>query len=374
LTSTSLIALNDFRRLWDDVGQEALASMERVGASGWYVLGAEVAEFERELAGFCRRRFTVGCGSGLDAIEIGLRALSLTPGERVLTTPLSAFATTLAIVRAGGVPVFVDVDACGLLDLELAEKCLADRTDIRHCVPVHLYGRTLDLEVLRQLRERFDLRIVEDCAQAIGAPVGDRAVGDAGQLAALSFYPTKNLGALGDAGAVLTDVEDLREACYALRDYGQTAKYEHSVCGLNSRLDEIHAAVLRSAFLRRLDGWNARRRVIAQAYLEGITHPGVAALPPTEACNWHLFPVRVDPARRADFQRHLATVGIQTGIHYPGLITGQPALARTSFEVHGTLERALALADSEVSLPIHPYLTDDEVGRVIRAVNAWGPS
>ena len=203
------ILLNDFRRQWSMIAEEVLDATRHVGESGWYVLGASVTGFEADLAGFAGRHHAVGVANGLDAIEIALRSLGLKPGQKVLTTPLSAFATTLAIYRAGGVPVYVDTDAYGLLNFDLAEQALRADPDIRFCVPVHLYGHALDLKRLAILRAEHDLHVVEDMAQALGAGWGGHPVGSAGDAAAVSFYPTKNLGALGDAGALLTDADAL---------------------------------------------------------------------------------------------------------------------------------------------------------------------
>jgi len=331
-----------------------------------------VTAFEAALAWRWRRRAVVGCASGLDAIEIALRALGLEAGEKVLTTPLSAFATTLAIVRAGGVPVFVDVDASGLLDLAMARAALTADRSLRFLVPVHLYGHALDLDGLASLREEFGLRIVEDCAQAITARSGGRPVGSVGALGALSFYPTKNLGALGDGGAVATDDDALRDACRALRDYGQSGKYEHVVLGLNSRLDELQAAVLRRVFLPRLERWTERRRAVARRYLDEIRSPRVRPLPapPRSESVCHLFPVSVAGDRDA-FVAHLRERGIETAVHYPKLACDQRALHGIPFETVGALARARDLAESEVSLPIPPYLDDAEVERVVHAVSSW---
>jgi dTDP-3-amino-3,4,6-trideoxy-alpha-D-glucose transaminase len=371
--AAATILLNDFKRQWAETGSAVMAAVEQVGESGWYILGEAVMRFERALATSVPRGFAVGCASGLDAIEIGLRALALPPGARVLTAPLSAFATTLAIVRAGGVPVFVDVDEGGNLDLGLCERLLASRTDISYAVPVHLYGQPLDLQHLAAIKERFGLRIVEDCAQAIAATRAGRGVGTVGDLAAFSFYPTKNLGALGDGGAVAGDADAHRDACQSLRNYGQSDRYVHTRLGLNSRLDEIHAAVLESAFMPRLADWTARRRRVAGRYLAGLTQP--RAVPLTVAPDaqpvWHLFPVFVAPDRRQAFQDHLRDAGVQTAIHYPRLIPDQEALRQTPHEVAGDLSCAARIAAGEVSLPIHPYLSDDETDRVIAAVNGW---
>jgi hypothetical protein len=201
--SSERILLNDFVSQWREVGADAQAALQRVGESGWLILGREVKGFEAELAAYCQLPHAVGCASGLDAIEIALRVLGLEPGDKVITTPLSAFATTLAIVRAGGVPVFVDVDGSGLLDLERVAHALSRDRAIKFCVPVHLYGHALDGRALERIAAMPGVQLVEDCAQAIGAQSRGKPVGSIGAAAATSFYPTKNLGALGDGGALL---------------------------------------------------------------------------------------------------------------------------------------------------------------------------
>lgn len=367
------ILMNDFRRLWFDTREEILTAVDEVGQSGWFILGARVEEFEYSLARFVGRRFAVGCANGLDAIEISLRALGLEPGDRVLTTPLSAFATTLGILRAGGSPAFVDTDESGLLDLDLVETALRDDPSIKFLVPVHLFGHAIDLSKLLHLKRQFDLRVVEDCCQAIGARSGDSPVGSVGDVSALSFYPTKNLAALGDGGAVFTDDSALCKRARALRDYGQTSKYLHEELGLNSRLDEVHGAIMARAFLPKLAAWTARRAAVAARYRSEITNPqiGLVAIPPTSVSAWHLFPVRVSPVYRHNFQQHLMKHGIASGIHYPKLITDQSALRKTDFRTMSELHHARSLSEQEVSLPIHPYLTEEEVSKVTHVVNQW---
>lgn len=369
------VRANPFDRQWEATHENVLSAVERVGASGFYVLGREVEAFEIEFAKTCGAARAVGCASGLDAIEIGLRALDLQPGDEVLTTPLSAFATTLAIVRAGGVPVFVDVDDSGLLDLDLAEACLSERPEARHLVPVHLFGQALDLQRLSALSQRLGLRIVEDACQAVGARSHGRPVGSAGQIAAFSFYPTKNLGALGDGGCLITADPELAETARCLRDYGQRSKYVHDRLGLNSRLDELHAAILRSAHLPLLSGWTKRRAEIAARYRTGLITDLVTIPPPPRGSTsaWHLFPVLVDDGGRDALLAHLKQGGVQAGIHYPNLIPDQPALTSTPHRVFGELTTARRFASDEVSLPIQPYLSDGEIDRAIDLVNAWRP-
>ena len=368
-----MILQNDFKRQWDEVADSVLEAVRRVGSSGWYILGKEVEFFERELAEFWGCSHAIGTGNGLDALEIGLRCLGLQPGDKVLTTPLSAFATTLAILRAGGVPVLVDVDDFGAIDLDQCRDLLTKDRSIRFLVPVHLYGFPLPLDELARLKTDFDLRIVEDCAQSIGASFGATRAGTIGQVAATSFYPTKNLGALGDAGALLTNDSVLAETARSLRNYGQSSHYVHSALGLNSRLDELHAAILRSAFLPKLDEWTEARRRTAARYLERIKHPSIRLLVPESSMMpvWHLFPVLAAEGLRDRLATYLKSCGIVTGVHYPRIISEQTALPKGRWHQAAEPVNARRFTQRELSLPIHPFLTDSEVEAVIGACNNW---
>jgi dTDP-3-amino-3,4,6-trideoxy-alpha-D-glucose transaminase len=368
-----LICLNDFERQWRETRADALAAFEEVGASGRYILGRQVAAFEEALAEYGGMRHAIGTASGLDAIEISLRALGCQAGERVLTTPLSAFATTLAILKLGAVPVFADTDEFGLIDLSACRAILAARPEIRYCVPVHLYGHALDMAALSALRADFGCRVVEDCAQAIGASHHGTAVGGAGEMAAVSFYPTKNLGALGDGGAILTGDADWASAARMLRDYGQSGKYRHEAIGYNSRLDELQAAYLRRAALPRLPEWTEARRRVARAYGEKIRNEAirVPGAPAGSASVWHLFPVTVAPERKAQFLRWMESQGVSCGEHYPIPISDQPAMRHAACETAGDLSTARRLCRSLVSLPVHPYLREEETAQVIAACNSW---
>jgi dTDP-4-amino-4,6-dideoxygalactose transaminase len=368
-----MILLNDFKRQWEHTSAGVLAAVASVGESGWYVLGRNVAEFEQALAGLWGRRYAAGVASGLDAIEISLRVLGCQAGDRVLTTPLSAFATTLAILKIGAVPVYVDTDRSGHLDLALCREVLGSRPEIRFLVPVHLYGNALDMAALRELRAEFDLRVVEDCAQAVLARSAGMPAGSAGHLAATSFYPTKNLGAMGDGGAILTDDEQFDRLVRVLRDYGQSAKYRHDEIGYNSRLDELQAAILNRVYLPALPAWTARRREIAARYRAGIRNERVECLPmpPRSESAGHLFPVLVSEGSKPEFLTYMRSRGILCGEHYPILIPDQPAMGQAKCEIATPLEQARRIAGREVSLPIHPYLTDEEVECVISACNGW---
>lgn len=370
------VGLNEFGRQWAVIQSDAMTAFRRVGASGSYILGAEVSSFEAALAREWSVAHAVATGSGLDSLEIALRCLDVGPGDFVLTTPLSAFATTLAALRVGAVPVFSDVDPSGLLDLDRCRDICARDCRIRTLLIVHLYGHPADLGRLEALKRDFDLRVVEDCAQSVCAAWDGLSTGTIGQIAATSFYPTKNLGALGDGGAVLTSSAALAGRARSLRDYGQTGKYIHDEIGLNSRLDEAHAAVLNDALLPRLAEWNLRRAATSARYFEGIRNDWLK-LPvvPAEARSaWHLFPVLVASGYRSSFAQHLRSNGVMTGVHYPYLIPDQRALTRSGrFQTATELTRARQLAENEVSIPIHGFLTDDEVEHVIASCNDWRP-
>jgi len=366
------VLLNDFRAQWAAHGPGLVEAFSRVGASGWLVLGQEVTAFERALADHVGLPFAVGVGNGLDALEIALRVHGIGPGATVITTPLTAFATTLAIVRAGARPLFVDVDASGLLDLDEVERVLRARRDVRALMPVHLFGHAADVGRLESLAAAHGVVLVEDCAQAIGARSGGRPVGAGSPLSATSFYPTKNLGAMGDGGAVFARTEELRARAAAVRDYGQSARYVHDTLGMNSRLDEVQAALLRSVLLPDLGPATERRRAIADRYRREIRSPHVELVPVPEKSEsvWHLFPVLVRGDRER-FRAALAAKGIQSGVHYPTLTSDQRALEGVDFVREGDLPRARDFAAREVSLPMHRYLTDEQVTRVIVACNAF---
>lgn len=373
----AMIALADFKKQWELSRDAYQAAVERVGRSGWLILGKEVAAFEDDLAAYWGLSHAVGCASGLDALELAFRCLGMKPGDLVLTTPLSAFATTLAILRAGGVPVFADVDSSGCIDLNHADAAIgALSTKPRFFVPVHLYGHAMNLNDLEAFSRRHDLLLIEDCAQAIGAKSNGRAVGTISRACATSFYPTKNLGAWGDGGALLTNDAEFARRSRCLRDYGQTEKYVHGEIGMNSRLDELQAALLRSVQLPKLAQQTRRRTEIAQRYRQGIRHAKLALVPPPAHSDsvWHLFPVLVK-GDRAAFQQHLATRQVASAVHYPRLIPFQPAMKSVQWHspVGGGLPRAAEFATSELSLPMHPFLTDDEVQTVIDACNSWEP-
>jgi dTDP-3-amino-3,4,6-trideoxy-alpha-D-glucose transaminase len=337
-------------------------AVDRVIARGWFVLGPEVEAFEAEFAATAGAAHAVGVGTGTDAIALILRALGIGPGDEVITTPLSAAYTALAVMMVGARPVFADVDPSRLtIDPEQVARAIGPRT--RAILPVHLYGQPAEIAALERLASRHNLALVEDCCQAHMATAAGRPVGTIGIAGAFSFYPTKNLGALGDGGAVTTGDRALADRIRRLRNGGQVGRYRHEEFGVNSRLDEVQAAVLRSR-LPRLGGWTARRRALAAAYRTGLAgSPVDVPLEHDSGHVYHLFVVRVHD--RARLQAHLTSAGVETLVHYPIPISRQPAMA--GVDPRDCPEAARA-CDSVLSLPLHPGLTDHEAADVISAL------
>ena len=343
------------------------AAIDRVVASGWFVLGPEVEAFEAEFAAVHGAPYAVGVGTGTDAITLILRALDIGPGDEVITSPLSAAYSALAVMMAGARPVFADIDPDRLtIDPSAVERAISPRT--RAILPVHLYGQTAAMRPLEMIAARHHLALVEDAAQAHLATADGRPVGTIGIAAAFSFYPTKNLGALGDGGAVVTRDAQLAARIKRLRNGGQTSRYHHEEAGANSRLDELQAAILR-ARLPYLAGWTARRRAIAARYRQSIADGEVTAPAEFDAGHvYHLFPVLT--AHRNAFQAQMLAKGVETLIHYPVPIPRQPALRPADPAPCPVADRVCAHI---VSLPMYPGLSDAAIDQVGEAVRAFRP-
>jgi dTDP-4-amino-4,6-dideoxygalactose transaminase len=344
--------------------QDALASMD-------LVLGPNVAAFEAEFARLCRVEHAVGVGSGTDALYLALRACGVGPGDDVITVSNSFFATAEAIVLLGARPVFVDVDpATALLDPAQLRSVITSRT--RAIVPVHLYGQMVDMDLIMAVAREHDLKVVEDACQAHGAEDRGRRAGSIGDAAAFSFYMSKNLGAYGEAGAVTTRSAEIAERVRLLRNHGSDRRYEHREIGVNSRLDELQAAVLRVK-LRHLEQWNGQRRRHAARYSELIADrlAGLDVIRPMTRAGaepvFHLYVVQVPAAARDAIQHHLAERGIATGVHYPIPIHRQPALADT-VAAQASLPVTEFLAPRILSLPIYAELDDGQIGEVVAAL------
>lgn len=342
------------------------AAIDRVLASGWFVLGPEVEAFEAEFAAASRVPHAVGVGTGTDAITLILRALDIGPGDEVITPPLSAAYSALAVMMAGARPVFADIDPDRLtLAPRAAEEAITKRT--RAILPVHLYGQAADMRPLEAIAARHHLALVEDAAQAHLATADGRPVGTIGVAAATSFYPTKNLGAAGDGGAVLTRDPQLAARVKRLRNGGQTSRYHHEEFGVNTRLDELQAAILR-ARLPYLPGWTAKRRAVAARYRDALGQARLHVPREFDAGHvYHLFPLLTEERDR--FQAHMKDRGIETLIHYPVPIPRQPALRSTSPAVCAVADR---VCSQVVSLPMYPGLADPAVSAVAEAASTFG--
>lgn len=357
----------DFRAEADDLRQRELAAADGVLRSGRYVLGEQVRAFESEWARRIGSRYAVGVGNGMDAIEIGLRATGIGPEDEVITTPMTAFATVLAILRTGARPVLADIDrATAQMSLNSALRCISPRT--KAVLLVHLYGHAFQLDRWKALCDERGLYLVEDCAQAHLASCNGLHAGAWGRMGAFSFYPTKNLGAVGDGGAIVTDDVALAEKARQLRNYGQAERYHHPVLGLNSRLDELQAAILRVR-LTVLDEYTARRRKIARAYREGIANSAIRLLAPAEREEnhvHHLFVLCCD--ERDQLAHHLRRRGVESLIHYPIPVHRQPPCVLLPRDPEG-LTAAERHGQTCLSIPCNPQLTDGEVASVISALN-----
>ncbi len=344
-------------------------SIARVLSSGWFVLGREVESFEAEFATFVQTTQCVGVGNGLDAIELALRALGVRAGDEVIVPSSTYVATWLAVTRLGAAVVPVEPDPATFnIDPDRVEAAITPRT--RAIVAVHLYGRSADMTALREIASRRGLWLVEDAAQAHGATWNGKPVGGLADAAAWSFYPSKNLGALGDGGAVTTDDSSIADQVRVLRNYGSRVKYVNDVIGVNSRLDEIQAATLRVK-LPYLREWNERRQLVAERYRTGLGHLPLTLPGPGSRGDhvWHLYVIR--STQRDRLQAHLTATGVQTLLHYP-----RPPHLQDAYRPLGLTEGAFPIAEAIhrecLSLPMGPHLSDEQVDHVVGAVQSFG--
>jgi dTDP-4-amino-4,6-dideoxygalactose transaminase len=360
VTTPAPIPFLDLARQHAELRDELIGAFDRVTASSAFILGEEVERFEEEFARYCGVEHCVGMASGTAALTIALLAAGIGPGDEVIVPAHTFVASALAVLHAGAVPVLCDVDdGTGLIDVASAEAATSERTAA--IVPVHLYGQLCDMEAVAKLADRHGLMVLEDAAQAHGARAGGRAAGSFGAAAAFSFYPSKNLGAIGDAGAITTDDGELAARARSLRDLGQRERGVHVDAGFNERLDGLQAAVLRLK-LTRLDEWNVQRRQRAASYAAALGGSvRLLDVRDPDGCVHHLFPVRV--REREGLQRSLAAARIETGVHYPRPLQAQPALQGRCI-VSGELAAAEAWAAEELSLPLYPGLSEADIERV----------
>jgi len=364
--SGSPVPFLDLAALHRPIRAELDAAYQRVMDSGWFIAGPELDAFETEFAQYCDVTHCVGVGNGLDAIHLLLRAYGVGPGDEVLVPSNTFIATWLAVTQCGATPVPVEpLAATHNIDPALIEACITPRT--RAIIPVHLYGQPADMDPINAIAAKHKLVVIEDAAQAQGARYKGRRVGSLGHAAATSFYPGKNLGALGDGGAVLTRDAHIAAKVKQLRNYGSEVKYQHQVQGYNSRLDEMQAAFLRVK-LGVLDAWNTKRQNIARAYSAQLRHllVKVPVVPDFAEPVWHLYVVRT--AQRNALREALQAQGVSTVIHYPvppHLQACYPTFA------HAHLPLATVLADEVLSLPMSPAMSNEQVTRVMDAVNTF---
>jgi len=359
------IPLVDLGAQYHSLRDEMDAAIQGVLDSTRFIGGPEIAGFEAEFAAYCEAAHCVGVSSGTSALTLALRACGIGPGDEVITCSNTFVATAEAIALVGATPVLVDATpTTGGMDARQTALAITGRT--RGLLPVHLYGHPADLDPLLDLCERYGLYLVEDAAQAHGARYRGRRVGSLGRVACFSFYPGKNLGAYGDAGAIVTNDPEIGEAVRMAADHGRTpgSKYEHSRVGGNDRMDALQAAVLRVK-LRHLDGWNRRRREHAAHYDALLTGSAAAPLQPAGWAEpvYHLYIVQVPPQSRAGIQKCLGDAGIATGIHYPIPVHLQPAFADLGYRP-GSLPVSEGLAESVLSLPMYAELRPDQVDAV----------
>lgn len=359
------IPLVNLKRLHDKLYTEIRTAINRVLAQGDFIMGSELAAFEEEFATYCGTRYCVGVGSGLDALTLAMKGLGIGPGDEVITTANTFIATALAIYHAGATPVLVDHDPETYnLDPRRIAAAITSRT--KAIVPVHLYGQPAEMDLIQTIADEHGLLVIEDAAQAHGARYKGRRCGSLGRAGCFSFYPGKNLGAMGDGGAVVTDDADLAEWLKAARNYGSMVKYHHTMPGYNCRLDSMQAAVLRVK-LRYLDEWNATRRQLAARYCERLASANVTLPVARDHVEhiYHLFVVRC--YRRDQVLRQLNARGIGAAIHYPVPIHRQVGLS-TRCIVPRPLVYTDRYCDQLLSLPMCPCLTEEDMDQVVRAL------
>ncbi len=357
-----------FRPMEKELDADLRAAFERVYTNSWYIEGKEDEAFEKAFAEYCGRSCCVGVGNGLDALTLSLKALDIGPGDEVIVPSNTYIATVLAVIYAGAVPVLVEPDLVSYnIDPARIEEKITART--KALMPVHLYGQAADMDPIMEIARKHNLFVVEDCAQAHGATYKGRKVGTFGNAAGFSFYPGKNLGALGDAGAVVTNDPKLAAKVRAFSNYGSDYKYHHIYQGCNSRLDELQAAFL-AAKLPHLERMNEERRRIARQYQQGIHNPRVIL--PTEMPGnkhvWHIFAVRC--AQRDELAAFLEERGVHTNRHYPIAIHRQEC-CRDMGLGEGSLPIAEEISATQLSLPMYYGMTQEEIHYVIQCINEF---
>lgn len=357
-----------FKPLENELDFELREAFERVYNRSWYIQGKEDDNFEKLFAQYCHSQYCVGVGNGLDALFLALKAVGIKAGDDVIVPSNTYIATALAVTYTGATPIFVEPDIRTFnIDPLRIESAITENT--KAIMPVHLYGQPCDMNAIMKIAKKYDLYVIEDCAQAHGAKYNGKVIGSFGDISGFSFYPGKNLGALGDAGAIVTDDLVLAQRVRALGNYGSDYKYHHIYQGNNSRLDELQAAFL-SAKLLHLEKINEERSKIAKRYLTEIKNPQIILpyVPDYSNPVWHIFAVRCK--RREELEKYLNEFGIGTNKHYPIPIHLQECYKNLEYK-EGDFPIAEEISKTELSIPLYYGMTDDEIGYVVDKVNEF---
>lgn len=357
-----------FESMHKEIENEILDKFKEIYQKNWFIQGEEVKRFEEEFAGFCDSKYCIGCGNGLDALYLILRAYDIGQGDEVIVPSNTYIATALAVSYTGAKPIFVEPDLLTYnINSKLIEKAITAKT--KAIMAVHLYGQPADMDNINCIAKKYNLKVIEDSAQAHGSLYKGKKVGSLGDAAGFSFYPGKNLGALGDSGAIVTSDRELADKVRAIANYGSDKKYHHIYKGTNSRLDEVQAAFLRIK-LRNLEKWNENRRKIAQKYIDGVNNPNIIKPDEVDFVKhvWHIFAVRTD--KRDEFQKYLNDNGIGTTIHYPTPMHMQEAYKDFNIK-EGSLPICEKISKEVISLPMWYGMKDEEIEYVISKINQW---
>lgn len=367
-----MVRFDNFHVQYSHIKEEIDNAVHRVLDSGWFILGKELETFEKEFASYIGSKYSVGVASGTDAITLSLMAMGIGKGDDVITSDMTAFPTIAAIINSGATPVVTDISPeDGLMDPAQIEKHITSKT--KAIIPVHLYGQSCDLDAIGEIARKYGIRILEDCAQSVGARYKTKRTGTIGEVNAFSFYPTKNLGAYGDGGAITTDSDDIYQKLLQLRNYGQSVRYYHDHFGINSRLDEIQAAIL-NVKLKYLDEWNLKRLEHARFYRENLHSSPVRCLNENSYGTpvYHLFIVKTPQRNR--LMDHLKSNGIQSLIHYPVPMHRQKAFPISHSGTppnDSDFENTTAFADQILSIPIYPELNREDQEKIIQTIRSF---
>jgi dTDP-4-amino-4,6-dideoxygalactose transaminase len=368
---TIKIPLVDLNAQYNSIKNEIDNAVQRVIESTQFILGQEVKAFEAEIAFYCSTKYAVGVASGTDALKLSLKACDIGPGDEVITTPFTFIATTEAIAECGARPVFVDInpDTYNIDPLKIEPK-ITEKT--RAILPVHLYGQAADMDPILKLGRKYNLKIIEDCAQSLGAKYKDKKVGSLGDAGCLSFFPSKVLGAYGDAGMVITSAPDIADKIEMFRNHGAHEKYYHLLPGFNSRMDEIQAAILRVK-LKHLDNWIERRRRKAELYTKLIDRIDGISPPYTALYSFHVFnyyTVRINRKKigRDELRKHLNSLGIATAIYYPMCLHLQKVHKNLGYKA-GSFPESEKAQEQVLSLPIYPEIESSRIAEIVTALS-----